>query len=80
MTARQSRIGTKFRGSELVGAQISGQAEVDFFGGKTALANGINMDLVRLRLASWSNGLEELFADWRTRLVDLCAVESDDAY
>jgi len=59
MTARQSRIGTKFRGSELVGAQISGQAEVDFFGGKTALANGINMDLVRLRLAygrmDWKN-------------------------
>src|SRR5205823_1245212 len=51
MTVRQSRIGVKFEGPEVAGAKVSGQAEVDFLGGKAAFANGINMDLIRLRLA-----------------------------
>ena len=51
MTARQSRLGFRYQGPEVMGAKISGQVEVDFFGGKAALGNGVNMDLLRLRLA-----------------------------
>jgi len=50
MTVRQSRLGVRYQGSEIAGAKLTGQAEIDFFGGKAALANGMNMDLVRLRL------------------------------
>jgi hypothetical protein len=50
MTVRQSRLGLRYQGPPVAGARLSAQAEVDFFGGKTGLANGINMDLVRLRL------------------------------
>jgi hypothetical protein len=59
MTARQSRIGMRYQGPTVAGARISGQAEVDFLGGKAGFRNGINMDLVRLRLAfgrlEWKN-------------------------
>jgi hypothetical protein len=60
ITARQSRIGLRYTGPQIAGgARISGQAEIDFLGGKAAFGNGINMDLVRLRLAfgrlDWNN-------------------------
>jgi hypothetical protein len=51
MTARQSRLGMRFQGPLIGDARLSGQVEVDFLGGKAAFGNGINMDLVRLRLA-----------------------------
>lgn len=59
MTARQSRLGLRYQGSQVMGAKIRGQVEVDFFGGKAAMPMGISMDLLRLRLAygrlDWSN-------------------------
>jgi hypothetical protein len=68
MTVRQSRIGLKFEGPEVAGAKVSGQAEVDFLGGQAAFANGISMDLVRLRLAfgrmDWKNFSLEGGLDW----------------
>ncbi len=51
MTARQSRLGMRYQGPLLGGARLGGQVEVDFLGGKAAFGNGINMDLIRLRLA-----------------------------
>ena len=41
--ARQSRLGLRYQGGEVAGAKLSGQVEMDFFGGKAALGNGINM-------------------------------------
>jgi hypothetical protein len=68
MTARQTRIGMRYTGPEVAGARISGQAEVDFLGGKAAFGNGINMDLVRLRLAfgrlDWKSFSLEAGQDW----------------
>lgn len=68
MTARQTRIGMRYTGPQVAGARISGQAEVDFLGGKAAFGNGINMDLVRLRLAfgrlDWKNFSLEAGQDW----------------
>ena len=59
MTARQSRFGLRYQGPDVGNAALSGQVEVDFFGGSAALANGVNMDLPRLRLAygrlDWQN-------------------------
>jgi hypothetical protein len=69
MTARQSRLGLRFQGPDLLGAKVSGQVEVDFFGGKAALGNGINMDLPR------PAGLDKFFARSRPGLVRLCATE-----
>jgi hypothetical protein len=68
MTARQSRLGLKYQGGEVAGAKLSGLVEMDFFGGKAALGNGINMDLLRLRLAygrlDWTNVAFEAGQDW----------------
>jgi hypothetical protein len=68
MTARQSRLGLRYQGPEVAGADISGQVEVDFFGGKAALGNGINMDLPRLRIAlgriDWENFSLVAGQDW----------------
>ncbi len=68
MTARQSRFGLHYEGPKAAGAAISGQVEVDFFGGKAALSNGINMDLLRLRLAygrlDWRDFSIEAGQDW----------------
>ncbi len=68
MTARQSRLGLRYQGGEVAGAKLSGQVEMDFFGGKAALGNGINMDLLRLRLAfgrlDWTNFALEAGQDW----------------
>ena len=68
MTARQSRLGFRLRGGEVAGARMSGQAEIDFLGGKAAFANGIHMDLPRLRLAygklDWQSWSFEAGQDW----------------
>jgi len=68
MTARQTRLGLRYQGPEIGGARLSGQVETDFFGGNSALANGINMDMLRLRLAfgrlDWTNFSLEAGQDW----------------
>jgi len=68
MTARQSRIGLRYKGPELGGASVSGNFEFDLFGGKTPLSNGIDMDIFRLRLAygrvDWKNVAIEAGQDW----------------
>jgi len=68
MTARQSRLGLRYQGPDVAGAKLSGQVEVDFFGGKAAFTNGINMDLLRLRLAlgrlDWKNFSLVAGQDW----------------
>ncbi len=68
MTARQSRLGLKFDGRELMGARLSGQVEIDFLGGKAPFGNGIDMDLPRLRLAfgrlDWDHWSLEAGQDW----------------
>lgn len=68
MTARQTRLGFRVRGGEVAGAKLSGQVEIDFLGGKAAFANGIDMDLPRLRLAfgklDWKSWSFEAGQDW----------------
>jgi hypothetical protein len=68
MTARQTRLGLKFEGRELMDARVSGQAEIDFLGGKAPFGNGIDMDLPRLRLAfgrlDWDHWSLEAGQDW----------------
>lgn len=68
MTARQTRFGLRFQGPDVLGAKMSGQVEADFFGGKAALGNGINMDILRLRLAlgrlDWTNFSLVAGQDW----------------
>ncbi len=52
MTARQTRLGARYQSPLTVaGARLGAVIEGDFFGGKASLANGIGMDLFRLRLA-----------------------------
>jgi len=41
MTARQSRLGFRFRGTEVAGAKLSGQVEIDFLGGKAPSATAL---------------------------------------
>lgn len=68
MTARQTRLGFRLRGGEVAGAKLGGQVEIDFLGGKAAFANGIDMDLPRLRLAfgklDWKSWSFEAGQDW----------------
>ncbi len=68
MTVRQSRFGLNYQGPKVGDAQISGQFEFDLLGGKAAFANGINMDLFRLRLAlgrlDWQNFSLVTGQDW----------------
>ena len=67
-TARQTRLGLSYSGLTVAGAKLSGTAEVDFFGGSPALTNGINMDVVRMRLAygrmEWKRLAIEAGQDW----------------
>ncbi len=68
MTVRQSRLGLRFNGPEVAGAKSSAVVETDFFGGQASLANGIAMDLVRLRLAygrlDWTSASLVAGQDW----------------
>src|SRR5215471_5946187 len=50
MTARQTRIGLRLHATNVARATLSGEFEFDMVGGKTPLANGIHMDIFRLRL------------------------------
>jgi len=67
MTARQRRFGLRYQGPEVAVAKLSGQVEVDFFGGKAALGNGISMDLLRLRIA-WGGSIGMTFRWWPDRI------------
>jgi hypothetical protein len=69
MTARQTRLGLRFADpADIGGAHLSGQVEVDFLGGEAPFGNGVNMDLLRLRLAygrmDWKNVSLEAGQDW----------------
>src|ERR1035437_7672069 len=69
MTVRQSRFGLRYQGGpEVWGAKLSGTVEMDLLGGSAPFANGVNMDLVRLRLAygrmDWKNTSLEVDQDW----------------
>jgi hypothetical protein len=69
MTARQTRLGLRYESAtDVAGARLSGQVEVDFLGGKAPFGNGVNMDLLRLRLAfgrlDWKNFSFEAGQDW----------------
>jgi len=68
MTARQTRFGMRYTGTEIGGGKLSGQLELDFLGGKAAFGNGANMDLPRLRLAfgrlDWNLFSFEAGQDW----------------
>ena len=59
MTVRQSRLWLRYHGGAIAGAKL---------GGKAAFPNGINMDLVRLRLAygrlDWNNFSLVFGQDW----------------
>lgn len=68
MTARGSRLGLRYQGPPIGGARLSGHFELDLFGGKAALFNGISMDLLRVRLAygrlDWKNFSLLAGQDW----------------
>jgi hypothetical protein len=69
MTARQSRFGVRYQSTtEVIGARLSGQLELDLLGGKAPFANGVDFDLIRLRLAfgrlDWSHFAFEAGQDW----------------
>jgi hypothetical protein len=67
-TARQTRLGLSYSGFTAGGANVSGVVEADFFGGEPALTNGINMDVIRMRLAygrlDWKHFAIEAGQDW----------------
>ena len=56
---RQSEIGLEVFGPRLAGAKTTGNLQVDFSGGFTNTSDGVNLGLVRLRVASlrmdWKN-------------------------
>lgn len=68
MTARQTRFGLRYRGPEIAGGRLSGQLEFDLLGGQAPFTTGVNMDLVRTRLAfgrlDWAHGAFEAGQDW----------------
>ncbi len=68
MTARQTRLGLRLHRTNVAGATLSGQFEFDLFGGKTPFANGMDMDIFRLRLAyghlDWKHVGFEAGQDW----------------
>lgn len=68
MTARQSRIGARIQAGNVAGGLLTAQVEVDFLGGKAPFGNGVNMDLLRLRLAygriDWQHFSFEAGQDW----------------
>lgn len=67
-TARQTRLGLRLHEDDVAGATLTGQFEFDLFGGKTPLANGMDMDMFRLRLAygrlDWKHAAFEAGQDW----------------
>ena len=67
-TERQTRLGLSYSGLTVAGGHVSGALGVDFFGGVPALSKGINMDVVRMRLAygrlDWKRFAIEAGQDW----------------
>ena len=59
MTARQTRLGLRYTGPKLASARLSGQVEIDMFGGNATFPNSVGFDVPRLRLAYGR-------ADWKT--------------
>jgi hypothetical protein len=49
---RQSELGLEVFGPRLAGAKTSGNLQVDFSGGFTSTANGNNLGLIRMRIAT----------------------------
>jgi hypothetical protein len=68
MTVRQMRFGARLQGPKVFGAAVTGVTEMDFFGATDALANGVGMDIPRLRLAygrmDWRHAAIEVGQDW----------------
>jgi hypothetical protein len=67
-TARQTRLGLSYSGPTVAGAKVGGTVEADFFGGDPALANGVNMGILRMRLAygrlDWNRFALQAGQDW----------------
>ena len=51
-SARQSRLGATLNPVDALGGKLSGAVEADFMGGQAPYANGVSMNIVRLRLAT----------------------------
>jgi hypothetical protein len=68
MTVRQSRFGLRYESNVLNGAKLNGVFEFDLLGGKPNFPNGMNFDILRLRLAygrlDWANDSFEGGQDW----------------
>jgi hypothetical protein len=67
---RQSEVGLEVFGPRLAGAKTTGNLQVDFSGGFTNTSDGVNLGLVRLRVAS-------LRMDWKNTSV---IAGQDDAF
>jgi hypothetical protein len=67
-SARQSRFGVRLNPTEVVGAQLTGDFEIDAYSSSAPFSDGANMGLFRLRLAygrlDWSNIALEVGQDW----------------
>ena len=67
-SARQSRLGATLNPVDALGGKLSGAVEADFMGGQAPYANGVSMNIVRLRLAygrvDWTNWSFEAGQDW----------------
>jgi len=67
---RQSEVGLEVFGPRLAGAKTTGNLQVDFSGGFTNTSDGVNLGLVRLRVAS-------LRMDWKNTSI---IAGQDDAF
>jgi len=67
-TARETRLGLRLEGPEILGAKSSGLVETDFSGGFPAIGIGEDFGVMRLRLAymrlDWKNTSVEAGQDW----------------
>jgi hypothetical protein len=68
MTVRQSRFGLSYESNVLNDAKLSGFFEFDLLGGKPNFSNGMNFDILRVRLAygrlDWGNDSFEAGQNW----------------
>jgi hypothetical protein len=67
---RQSEVGLEVFGPRLAGAKTTGELQVDFSGGFTNTSDGVNLGLVRLRVAN-------LRMDWKSTSI---VAGQDDAF
>ena len=67
-TPRQTRLGIRLNPTEVAGAQLTGDFEMDAYSAVAPFADGINMGLFRIRLAygrlDWQNFALEIGQDW----------------